>query len=305
MESNMAIELINRNPILQEQNAKISVLIGDDDCSTISAVRRESATEIKKWSDLNHAKKGLTSALYALRLPLKLIQYFGKCFSFALTQNRNDAQKVKKALLNIVPHAYGEHGECEEWCQHRNTEGNKPYRSLPHGEPLSDPDQRVSLTQIFSRFANNADKLAPCASSQGNESFNNIVAGKHPKNRHYAASESLDWRVATAVCQKNLGSQYILKVNEKALLSPGYETKKFRTAKDLINKRKLKQLKTIEIKRRRLFAKQRRCSKVAATENREGITYQSNCGFSTVSGLLGNSLFVLLFKIIAIFFLFY
>lgn len=114
MESNMAIELINHNPILQEQNAKISVLIGDDDCSTISAVRRESATKIKKWSDLNHAKKGLTSALYAIHLPLKLIQYFGKCFSFALTQNRDDAQKVNKALLNIVPHAYGKHDECEE-----------------------------------------------------------------------------------------------------------------------------------------------------------------------------------------------
>lgn len=201
----MAIEVVNRDPILQEQNCNISVLIGDDDCSTISAVRRKSPTEIKKWSDLNHARKGLTSALYAHRISPKLIEYFSKCCSFALTQNRNDPQKVKESLLNIVPHAYGEHEGCGEWCRHRNREEQIPHLRLPNQEPLSDPDERVALTQIFSRFANNADKLAPCASSQGNESFNNVVASKHPKNRHYASSESLDYRVAVAVCQKNLG----------------------------------------------------------------------------------------------------
>ena len=52
-------------------------------------------------------------------------------------------------------------------------------------------------------------------------SFNNIVASKAPKNCHYSKSESLDFRIASIVCQKNVGETYLKVVNEEMNLSPG------------------------------------------------------------------------------------
>ena len=80
----MAVELVNDNALLKQENVRISVLIGDDDSSTIAAVRRLSRHEIQKWSDYNHIHKSLTSALYTIKLPSKLIEYFLYCFAHAL-----------------------------------------------------------------------------------------------------------------------------------------------------------------------------------------------------------------------------
>ena len=41
-------------------------------------------------------------------------------------------------------------------------------------------------------FANNVEKLCHLDNSQGNESFNGMVASKAPKTRHYGSSESND-----------------------------------------------------------------------------------------------------------------
>lgn len=49
-------------------------------------------------------------------------------------------------------------------------------------------------------------------STQANESFNNIVASKHPKNRFYGGSESTAFRVAAAVSQKNIAHDALSKV---------------------------------------------------------------------------------------------
>ena len=37
----------------------------------------------------------------------------------------------------------------------------------------------------------------------------NTVASKAPKARHYSGSESLDYRVKAAACQKNMGHEYV------------------------------------------------------------------------------------------------
>lgn len=47
MEPSMAVELINSS-LLKEQNVQISTFIGDDDCSTIAAIRRESGRVLTK-----------------------------------------------------------------------------------------------------------------------------------------------------------------------------------------------------------------------------------------------------------------
>ena len=65
---------------------------------------------------------------------------------------------------------------------------------------------------MFGIYAQNAKKLAPCGSTLANESFNNSVASKAPKALHYSSSESLDFKVKVAACQKNIGYSYVSEV---------------------------------------------------------------------------------------------
>lgn len=58
-----------------------------------------------------------------------------------------------------------------------------------------------------------AAKLTKGGTTQRNESFNQMVASKVPKNRHYSSTESLDIRIGAAVAAKNVGHSYINKVN--------------------------------------------------------------------------------------------
>ena len=45
------------------KNAVVSVLVGDDDSSTISKVRQNVEHEVEKWSDVVHAKRSFGSSL--------------------------------------------------------------------------------------------------------------------------------------------------------------------------------------------------------------------------------------------------
>lgn len=104
---------------------------------------------------------------------------------------------------------------------------------------------------IFQRFVCHAPQLAPCGSSQANESFNNVVASKATKARHYGGSESIDFRVAAAVCQKNIDTAYISKVNENLSLSSGAHTNNDRNRKDKIRSRLFLLKKSIKFMKRR------------------------------------------------------
>lgn len=285
MEPDMAAELIARNELLTAANVTIDVLIADDDASSIAAIRCEATHRVEKWSDVNHAKKGFTSALYALNLPKTLIDYFGRAFSHAIHQNKGDESATKTALQNVVNYAYGTHDKCGSWC--RSHTGEKyVHEGLSDRKPLTDPELQANLTNIFAKYANNARKLAPCGSSQANENFNRIVCSKHPKSRFYGASESMAFRVAAAVCQKNIGTQYIFQVYENLSLSPDKKTKKFREERDKARAKRSERLKTIYYKRRRLFLAKKRSNKNATSQRREGITYESNSGLDEVSKLL-------------------
>ena len=185
MEPDMAVKLTAKNPLLQQKNFRVGVLIGDDDSSTIAAVRRESQQPVEKWSDLNHAKKSLSNALYNLHLESLTIEYLVKCFAICIKQNKDNREAVEESIRNIVEHTYGQHTNCRKWgglwCRYDNNPVNFKYKGLPRGEPLKDPKLKQELEKLFDKFAKNADKLAPCASSQANESFNNIALSKNTK----------------------------------------------------------------------------------------------------------------------------
>ena len=217
--------------------------MGDDDSATIKRVKEQVAHHVEKWSDINHAKKSFTSHLYDLyitvpiyhtyissyiyilyistyisqfkgQLSAKVIEYFSKCFGYALVQNRNNTEGLKKNLKAIVPHAFGKHDQhcSSSWCGFLKDPLSFRHGSLPHGKDLHGEKLQEELEKVMGNFVKNADKLAPLGSSQANESFNNTIGSKAPKIRHYGASESNDFRVACAVSQKNIGHTYVSEV---------------------------------------------------------------------------------------------
>lgn len=72
---------------------------------------------------------------------------------------------------------------------------------------------RKDLERDFNRVADKSDKLAHCGSSQANESLNFIITTKAPNFKQFGGSESLNFRVAAGVAQKNVGRQYVVDVS--------------------------------------------------------------------------------------------
>lgn len=201
MEAHIAVELYVNNPALKKENVEVRTLIGDEDSSTIASVRRAASYPIDKWSDFNHVKKSFTSQLYAMKLPATLISYFGKSFTIAIKQNKGDASQIEKALRAVVPHAHGDHSQCGSWCE-GTSNADYVHKNLPHGKPLTDENVKTKLIKLIDRYIASSEKIAQCASTQVNESMNQIISSKNPKSRHYAGSESLSFRVKAAVSQK-------------------------------------------------------------------------------------------------------
>ncbi|XP_071652286.1 uncharacterized protein [Temnothorax longispinosus] len=220
MEPDIAIEIIAKNKDFEEHNVKLGTLIGDDDSSSIAAVCRECSHPVAKWSDLNHATKKLSKALWAQKVPRDVIEYLKYCFGCALKKNKGNVEATENAIKNIIPHAFDEHAKCGEWYRYAEDPENYTHNGLPGGKGLTGETMRQTLAAIFDVFWKNADKLAPCGSSQPNEAFNSSVSAKSCKAHHYAGSESFDFRVAATVCEKNIGTKYIVDLNKKLGLSP-------------------------------------------------------------------------------------
>lgn len=243
MEPDMAVEMLLHNEDFVAERVRVGTLIGDDDSSTIARLRRESDHKILKWADLNHATSGLSKHLYALKtLTTPVIQYLKYCFRCSLKSNQGYVETSRLALLHIIPHAFDDHTNCKEWCGfHKNPEKYE-HKLLPGGKGLTGDNLKYSLEKIFRNFANNAEQLAPCGSSQANESMNMKIASKAPKARHYGGSESNDFRVATAVCEKNIGFSFIKNVNQEM----GYSPPTKHSLKYLEQKDNLKRLRAAE-----------------------------------------------------------
>ena len=103
--------------------AEVAILVGDDDSATIKKVRENVTHTVEKWSDIVHAKRSFVNNLYTLQpqhkghLSSKVIDYLQKCFGYALKQNKDNVEGVKRSLKAIVPHAFGKHNDCNiSWC---------------------------------------------------------------------------------------------------------------------------------------------------------------------------------------------
>lgn len=277
MEADVAAALIES---IEKENVEVDTLIMDDDSSTIARVKNVVNHPLKKWSDLMHVKKHVCNKLYSLQrkhrsLSSNVIKYLTKCFTYALRQNKGDAGKVKAAIDNIVPHAFGTHDQCGNWCGFAQNPEAYHHKGLPGGKNLSGEGLREDLQGVFSEFSRNAEKLAPCATTLQCESFNNMVASKAPKSRHYSSSGSLSARVNCAVSQKNEGSGYLSKVFSSACISPGKFYNKHAARVDRKRKMDNDFHQTLSYKRRKLEFANKSSEQLRSSELREGTTYQT------------------------------
>ncbi|XP_046567790.1 uncharacterized protein LOC124276171 [Haliotis rubra] len=166
------------------------------------------------------------------------------------------------------------------WVSHKGAAYR--YSSLPRGQCLEGDKFKSDLQAVFEVHALNAERLAPLGSTKANESFNNVVASKAPKSRHYSSSESLDFRIGAAVSQKNLGPGYLMSAYKKKCISPGKALAL--KAKQLQRKaaRRKAQSTTKAFKRRRLHLAESRCKFTEEHEVRGGQTYETNIALSDV-----------------------
>lgn len=215
----------------------VRVLIGDEDSSTIAAVRRGNNETIFKLTDNNHLKKHFSKDLYELQHTFKemkkrdVIPHLKKCFNYAVAQNRGKSVELASTLRTIPDHVFGKHEKCGTWYYR---DSNDITNTQKQTILLKDSKLHTALCAIFSKYADNSAKFSVVPSSQANESLNNIMAHKAPKNKCYSLSESADFRWASAVCTKNDGQQYLSYVIAKLCVSPGKHTESFAIKQDKV-----------------------------------------------------------------------
>ncbi|KAK0073150.1 hypothetical protein PV325_010197, partial [Microctonus aethiopoides] len=237
MEPSVGSQLVNNSCILREAGLKVKVVIGDEYSSTMAAIRRGNDEQIHKLADSNHLRKNFSRDLYNLQTTYKemrhkdTIPHIKKCFSYAIDQNRGKSADLAETLRSIPDHLYGRHENCGVWCQRKID--IRFQKVILHDIGLYN-----DLKNIFKKYADNAPKFSVVASSQDNESLNNIMAHKAPKNNCYCLSESADFRLASAVASKNNGDSYVMDVKKILSLSPGKNTKSYIQSQDHIRKKR-------------------------------------------------------------------
>lgn len=212
MEPDMVVEMLKST---KEKNAMVTTLIGDDDSTAYNRARVEVCPSMVKVSDKNHVKKNLSSQLYKLKpqykeLSVKTINAIMKGFSYMLSQAKGEVEHIRNGLPSVVLHQFGDHSQCGSWCAILK-EPSRKHRNLPWGADLTNIELKRSLLSVFKKL--DPEKLSKLDSSNSNESFNNTLRSKAPKDKHYSDGGSLAHRLSAAVCQKNEGYAYVSKVS--------------------------------------------------------------------------------------------
>ena len=290
MEPASAVEMFSNAP---KQGVKFSMYTGDDNSTTEAHIREKVTYKVEKFSDIVHMKRSLTTRLYNLShngkfpgcsiLSQKVINYLVKCFSYGIAQNKGNPKGIQATIQCIVPHAFGDHTNCEiAWCGFKENPISYKHKDLPYGKDLFGDKLKSALEHIFNDYSTEAvaEKLAPLLNSQRNEALNSIVGLKNPKIRFYGGSESNDFRVACGVAQHNLRYEYVNRTLEELNIHPGNFCLSFnqkRTEKVLKDKIRKS---TKEFKRRRAQIHSQNCSQTARRESKEGKTYETGIGLN-------------------------
>ena len=111
------------------------------------------------FSDIIHIKRSLGTRLYNLSqrmkftncsvLSQKVINYLQKCFSYCISQNKDNPSELAKAIKTIIPHAFGTHSNCDTtWCRFHQDPVGYTHHELPYGKDLHGQDLQVALENI-------------------------------------------------------------------------------------------------------------------------------------------------------------
>lgn len=116
------------------------------------------------WGDLNHVHAHLGESLMYLaktfkELTTEVIHWFQtSCFTHCLLRYNEDPAGLKRALLNIVNHAYGEHQRCGDWCVFNgDTQVHRPGIFQPM---LSDRILQHKLNNLFRNLSEKSEEIA-------------------------------------------------------------------------------------------------------------------------------------------------
>ena len=295
MEPDVAVELVTQSSTLKEKNIEIGVFVGDNDSSSICAIRKVANHTIVKQSDKNHTAKGVKSLLYKIdkskdpqkEMTSDVIKYLHKGFTYAMAQHRGNAPEMAAAIKNVPYHAFNIHTNCGNWCKYLKKKEN--YKQNTINGTLKNPVLFEELKSIFHKLSNNTDKFVACASTQANESLNNIISKKAPKAIPYGTSESYDYRVACSVAQKNKGEQYVQDTLVKGNLSPGTHLKKHIERSTKSAKLRAAKAKTPAFKLNRNLLQNKRKQLKTRRQAMKGITYESNVGLVEMPAVPANT----------------
>lgn len=285
MEADAGVELICKSLILREVGVKPGVVIGDEDSSLQVAIQKYLAKikdggKVHKLCDRNHLTKNFGKDLYALADIYKLLKKKGviahlkKLFKYAIAQNKGASVELRKTLESIPNHVFGLHKNCSQrWCKRQNDSSKQTITLV--GNPL-----KSALTGLFNKYAQNSYKFSVAASSQSNESLNNMIAHKLPKNRCYSKTAASDYRVASAVLVKNEGEKCLLDLRTKLGLLPGEFTSTYARRYDNSRISRGNRAKKPEKKLQRIVLTDKRDKMKKKHETAEGTKYRSNMGMN-------------------------
>lgn len=293
MEPQATVDLLVKNRHLDEAGVVVVAYAGDDDASSVCAIKKASDHHIQKWSDHNHTKKALSRALWKIsgafrKFDIKMINYFLSCYGAAVKQNVKKVEATRKAILNIVPHAFGTHTNCGDWCEylkdpeaykHKHFDVTNNLVNESDGNNLSNSGLHSALTRLFEGYAAKAEAIAPGGSSQKCEAANNVFCSKSSKRTFTGGTMRHFYKISGGVCQINEGTQYAGKVFEKLNMSPSRRGLKYRMKKDVWRSQvaQIKLRKATKARRRALL--KLRNNMKDKYQRTEGVVYESNMVF--------------------------
>jgi hypothetical protein len=284
MEAGAVCDMALRAP---QDGAKFTPIISDDDSSMRAWMKEEGVnTGTSKGrmpkelavdmflADPSHRTKVFAKGLYLLagkkasekpghggdkvskmnkEVAAKLKQYH----AYVLGQHKDKTPlELQTALLNIVDHAFNEHGNCGEWCPAKQAQakgethapGGFIRKEYLHGEAL-----RAAILEHVKKFAS----LPTCTESthpyhsQGNEAFNQRASSKAPKNVCYGRTGSYTRRICLSVAEHNVGVSNNYSVLEALDINPGVNMRRLLENFQQKVNRKVFQAKSREMKQRR------------------------------------------------------
>uniref|UniRef100_A0A8W8MKU6 Mutator-like transposase domain-containing protein n=1 Tax=Magallana gigas TaxID=29159 RepID=A0A8W8MKU6_MAGGI len=204
----------------------IHYAVRSKDCRVCSSAA--SRNEPPKPHDCYQNWKGSAKAMKADMVTQMVKDVGEKGFTVDAVVGKENPSQISSDLDALSKHPFGDHHCCSSrWCRFIKsvTQIANTNRSLIEN-PLSTKNLQSYLEKVFTAYAGHSNKLSSLGITQGNESFNHMVAAKAPNNVHFSSSGNLSYKVAACVAQKNNGHKYLVSVNRSLGLSSGFFTER-------------------------------------------------------------------------------